>query len=255
MDRIQRSGLISLVLLLGVGAAGILMGPGKVNSSAVQPEEVVLQPGALPAIDLLAPEQRKLFVGAERFTAEPITHPLTNEGARSIQDAPDWKPAEPTPAVAVAQPLDVQRPVIRTSSTVRVREKETLSEIAQRELGTKDEWRALANFNNIGDPSKIRIGQEINIPVMEDLIQARAASASNASNAASTTSNSTTQKPNLGPTEWGTYTVQSGDVAGNISMKVYGTSKLWPLILDANGIADPKELRAGQVLRIPPKPE
>lgn len=50
-----------------------------------------------------------------------------------------------------------------------------------------------------------------------------------------------------------TYQVQSGDVLGTISMSVYGTSKSWRKIYDANRdvLADPNRLVVGQVLRIP----
>ena len=52
---------------------------------------------------------------------------------------------------------------------------------------------------------------------------------------------------------YGTYTVQKGDNLGGISMKVYGTSKRWKQIFEANQdvLKDPNRLKAGQVLRIP----
>ena len=50
-----------------------------------------------------------------------------------------------------------------------------------------------------------------------------------------------------------TYTVQKGDTLGGISMKVYGTSKRWKQIFEANQdvLKDPNRLKVGQVLRIP----
>jgi nucleoid-associated protein YgaU len=55
---------------------------------------------------------------------------------------------------------------------------------------------------------------------------------------------------------WGggsTYTVQTGDVLGTISQAVYGTSKSWRKIFDANRdqLADANALTVGMVLRIP----
>ena len=54
-----------------------------------------------------------------------------------------------------------------------------------------------------------------------------------------------------------TYVVQSGDVLGRISDKVYGTSRHWRLILEANRDLIPNEsrLRPGLELRIPPAPK
>lgn len=51
-----------------------------------------------------------------------------------------------------------------------------------------------------------------------------------------------------------TYTVQSGDSLGRISQKVYGTTRHWRLILEANrdAIPDERRMRAGVELRIPP---
>ena len=51
-----------------------------------------------------------------------------------------------------------------------------------------------------------------------------------------------------------TYTVQSGDSLGRISQKVYGTSRHWRKILEANRdvIPDERRMRAGVELRIPP---
>ena len=50
-----------------------------------------------------------------------------------------------------------------------------------------------------------------------------------------------------------TYTVQKGDTLGGISMKVYGTSKRWKQIFEANQdvLKDPNHLKVGQLLRIP----
>jgi LysM repeat protein len=50
--------------------------------------------------------------------------------------------------------------------------------------------------------------------------------------------------------------VQSGDTLSTIAAKVYGESKLWKRIYDANKDAigsDPGALKVGQSLRIPPK--
>ena len=50
-----------------------------------------------------------------------------------------------------------------------------------------------------------------------------------------------------------TYTIQKGDNLGGISMKVYGTSKRWKRIFEANQdvLKNPNRLKVGQVLRIP----
>ena len=53
------------------------------------------------------------------------------------------------------------------------------------------------------------------------------------------------------------YTVKKGDTLGEISSKLYGTSREWKRIYEANRdtLKNPNTLRVGQVLRIPPKRE
>jgi nucleoid-associated protein YgaU len=53
-----------------------------------------------------------------------------------------------------------------------------------------------------------------------------------------------------------TYQVQRGDTLGTISKTVYGTSRLWKTIHQANldVIPNPKRMKQGATLRIPPRP-
>lgn len=50
-----------------------------------------------------------------------------------------------------------------------------------------------------------------------------------------------------------TYTVRAGDTLAKIAARrdIYGDSKKWKRIADANQIRDPKKLKTGKVLRIP----
>lgn len=52
-----------------------------------------------------------------------------------------------------------------------------------------------------------------------------------------------------------TYEVKSGDTLRGIAERFYGDPTLDDLIAEANDITDPTQLRVGQVLTIPPKPE
>jgi nucleoid-associated protein YgaU len=51
------------------------------------------------------------------------------------------------------------------------------------------------------------------------------------------------------------YTVKSGDTLSNIAQSYYGNAQLYTIIQDANGITNPANLRIGQELIIPPKPD
>lgn len=48
-----------------------------------------------------------------------------------------------------------------------------------------------------------------------------------------------------------TYTVQSGDTLGRIAQKAYGDARRYPLIQQANNLANPSNIWVGQVLIIP----
>ena len=47
------------------------------------------------------------------------------------------------------------------------------------------------------------------------------------------------------------YKVEKGDTLAKISKKVYGTTKRWKKIAEANGIKNPKSLKVGMTLQIP----
>jgi len=51
-----------------------------------------------------------------------------------------------------------------------------------------------------------------------------------------------------------THVVRPGETLSGISRQYYGTTRFKDLLQQANGIADPKSLRAGQTIRIPPRP-
>lgn len=60
-------------------------------------------------------------------------------------------------------------------------------------------------------------------------------------------------KPPVPTPSYTSYTVQKGDTLGKISSQLYGTSRRWKEIYEANRetLKDPNRLRPGQVLRIP----
>ena len=50
------------------------------------------------------------------------------------------------------------------------------------------------------------------------------------------------------------YVVQSGDTLARIALKLYGDAKRYTVLAEFNGITDPRLLRVGQILRVPPLP-
>lgn len=88
-------------------------------------------------------------------------------------------------------------------------------------------WVTLAQYNGITNPNNITVGQTIKIPCE---------------------GTPPPIEPTPPPEEVITYTVQPGDNLFQIGLK-FGVS--WVEIAEANGIVNPNEIYAGQVLKIP----
>ena len=107
--------------------------------------------------------------------------------------------------------------------------------------GKGPQWRRIAEANPaLSDPSRLRPGMKIVIPTP----QAPQRPAPDVAEEATAIADSGTPSPQP-------YVVKSGDTLGEISMAVYGTSKKWRMIRQANGNLDPRVLRPGLKLVIP----
>ncbi len=108
----------------------------------------------------------------------------------------------------------------------KVKPGETLGAIAEKLLGNANRWRDIAKANGIIDPEKLRVGQELRIPGWKGGGDGGTAKAA-------------------------THVVAPGDTLVAISTRYLGNSNGWRSIAEANGIADPRALKVGQVLKIP----
>jgi LysM repeat protein len=114
---------------------------------------------------------------------------------------------------------------------------ETLGLIAQR-YGVS--WQALAQSNNISNPNRILVGQQLQIMTSSTVNTAATAPVTTPTNAAVTTAPTAPQG--------GTHIVQPGEHLASIARK-YGVS--WTVIAQANGLLDPNRILVGQSLIIP----
>lgn len=85
-------------------------------------------------------------------------------------------------------------------------------------------WTVLAEYNNIANPNRVEVGQQIRIPPTEGAA------------------------PDATPAPSVTHVVQAGETLFIISQQ-YGVS--WPDIAEANNLAPPYTIQAGQELTIP----
>jgi nucleoid-associated protein YgaU len=153
--------------------------------------------------------------------------------------APAVAPATRTVAAPAAAPVAPAAPTKPArAETYTVKEGDSLASIWRGLTGSERGWEKLQAANPGLDPSRLKIGQVLKVPDWSsDATPAKTAAAAPAAAA-------------------GTHTVASGDTLSSIAQKVYGESKLWKRIYDANKDvigSDPANLKVGQVLRIPPK--
>lgn len=155
--------------------------------------------------------------------------------------------------------LAKNEPAVETIRTHIVKKNETLFEIAKKYYGNGNTWRELARYNNIADRNGlVRAGDKLRIPEKEALLGRDTASsqkqttppaAPSAKPSPAKSREAAPAKP--GRIELATYTVKRGDTLGDISMKVFGTSKRWREIATLNKIKDSDNIEAGMVLKVP----
>ncbi|NQU49501.1 MAG: LysM peptidoglycan-binding domain-containing protein [Planctomycetes bacterium] len=268
MDRVQRSGLIALAVLLLTALGAHYVGSLPGSDATIPPRLAAQNPATLEGVKFLPPEQRKFFVGPADFVRPPVRNPMLGLNAANINAGNDFGPesasaeqqteggaiAEKDPpgrhGVGTKVPIpDIDEPPQpigdeprRTDARyIRVQENDNLTRIAKRELGDADRWKEIADLNKLEAPYRVRFGQRIQLPAATSI------------KAADTSGSDSGELEKL-PKQGSLYKVAQNETAMHISQRFYNTSKHWQLILDYNGIKDARDLRAGQTIRIPPQP-
>lgn len=160
----------------------------------------------------------------------------------------------PTPAASEPQPQPVApdappAPLATPTTNYVVQPGDTLRTIANKVLSPGSDWRILATLNAIDDPRQIRVGQRLQIPQRGSHPAGEPAVAVAVTETAPQTVNPV---PLAATSDLGqTYVVQPGETLTTIASKVLGAGGDWRAIAELNQIADPKQVRAGQRLRIP----
>jgi nucleoid-associated protein YgaU len=171
---------------------------------------------------------------AKPSTATPALPPLPAPSSATTGSAPTTAAPAPKPTAPAAVPAAPR------TETYTVKEGDSLASIWRDLTGHERGWEQLQQANPGLDPSRLKIGQVLKVPDWKPVPGASKPAAPVSAPTATT----------------GSYTVQSGDTLSTIATKVYGESKLWKRIYDANKDAigsDPGALKVGQSLRIPPK--
>ncbi len=135
---------------------------------------------------------------------------------------PATAPGEITPTASTTNPT--QPPEGKTHV---VQEGESLSLISLKYYGTPFKYDELARANNITTPELISPGMVVKVPDMQ---------------VAGAQTNSITA---------GSYVVVTGDTLWDIAVRAYGDGYAWVKIAQANNLANPDLIHAGNVLTIP----
>jgi len=127
---------------------------------------------------------------------------------------------------------------------------ESLYAIVKAEYGSAARVQEIAKLNNLSDPSKLKSGQRLRLPV-EASATAEATNTAPAANAPAAKPKSPAPK-NPAPVRL-TYTVKKGDSLTVIAQRVLGSQKRWKELYDINRnvIRDPDNLEVGVSLSLP----
>ena len=121
--------------------------------------------------------------------------------------------------------------------------KDTLWNLASRFYGDGMYWKALAAYNGITNPKKIRDGKVIMIPPFSYL-NMDALNWEFESNENTNTRNEVSVKK---------YVFQEGDTLWAIASKNYGSGKYWEALATYNNIPNPRKISNGTVIELPDK--
>jgi len=125
---------------------------------------------------------------------------------------------------------------------------ETISTLADRYYGDYRKFHLIAEYNELEDATKVTVGEEIKIPVLEGMpIMA----------APGEIQTETGEAPESMPGEiitvksYVTHTVQPGESLSKLAQMYYGDYKKFDLIVKFNGLEDATSVQFGQQIRIP----
>lgn len=136
-------------------------------------------------------------------------------------------------AAAAVTPTDTAAPTTG-GKTHTVAKGETLGDISKKYYGTTKNWKKIVEANPGTSPEGLKVGQKLVIPEAAGSTTAPAGGVEAAPAA-------------------GDYVIKAGDTLGSIAQKELGSKHKWKELQDANPGLDPRNLRAGQKIKIPGK--
>jgi nucleoid-associated protein YgaU len=153
---------------------------------------------------------------------DPVVFQNPHPVQEPVGPTPETPPEDPNAGLAVVPPKFYE---------YRAVQGDTFGTIAAKFLGESTKWTVIAQANPLLDPNRLRAGTIVRVPVDPKNIQGVE-----------------------NPQGYELYTIQANDTLSEIAKKVYGKTSLWGVIAAANPDVDPKRLKVGATLKIPPAP-
>ncbi len=282
MQRIERYGVIALVFLLVTIVAVSLWGerkpgPGLLtllgkDSRSAKVEELVANassaeslasdstaarsnvlrtlPLSEPELPATAPRSRG---PAPRLPEETAPAQSSAASAASILPSDPAELSEHSSSVRAAAPEKARGQPESSERTYTVKRGDTLSEIAERELGTQSRWRELVALNPGLDPQRLKEGQRLRIAFgpparIEPAAKPAAEPPPQLTQVAQVAQ---AAPPAKAQGKAKRYTVRPGDTLSEIAARELGSTRRWSEIVELNPGLAPRRLLAGQELQIP----
>jgi len=171
------------------------------------------------------PSAKRPRPGAERLASK--TEPAASGGGS--RDARDARPRPEKELPSRRQP-SLEKYVVQPG--------DTLSEIAQAQLGSSRRWREIAELNPGVTATELHVGQRLELPPLDATSPAPSPAPSK-------------RNERRAEAASGTYVVQAGDTLSGIALAKLGSAQRWRAILELNPGLTPEELHVGQEIRLP----
>ncbi len=195
----------------------------------------------------LEPQMKKL---AEKHYNEGLKFynrgqygPARKEFLTALRYNPEHAKAKTKLAGTIKDIEQVKRYIIHT-----IAPDESISTLAEQYYGDYRKFHLIADYNELEDPTKVKVGQEIKIPVIEgipimadpDAIQTDAGASAEA-----------LPDEIITVKRYIIHTVKPEESLSKLAMKYYGDYSQFHLIAQFNNIEDGRSVRVGQELKIP----
>lgn len=207
------------------------------NDSEPGPYSVIGPDGTVQPVTIAHDPNNSLMRDLSNSGTRPVVKPDPGKGDVVVPSAPpiddplrgDSKPEPAETAPTNATPAVATTTLPPKFETYVIKAGDTMSSIAAEWFGEGKKWDLIAKANPLIDPTKMQIGQKLNLPPKT----------------------AEREKPKPGARE---YTVRPGDTLVSIARAIYGDGARWKTIYEANKKtigSDPDNIREGLTLTIP----